>query len=147
MTNQIHYKTILQCFSYSSIGYFRNKLATTYINSWLQLRTPYNTLVVVFHSAEYEYEYAYVYDKADSRRRPRNHYCRQIDVLLCTLYSVNTIHTNSAESVVIDVIHQFVPDDNFSPYVICHLNHIHIHIYTLIRLSGNLPIAVNIYDY
>ena len=67
----------------------------------------------------------------------RNHYFRQIDLLLCTLYSVNTIHT---KSVVIEVIHQFVPNNNFSPYVISQLTHIHIHMHTRIRKSENLPL-------
>ena len=67
----------------------------------------------------------------------RNCYFEQIDVLLCTLYSVNTIHTNSAVSVGIEVIHQLVQNNNFSPYVISQLSHMHIHIYTHIQLSEN----------
>ena len=61
---------------------------------------------------------------------------------LCTLYSMNTIHTHSAVSVVIEVIHQFVQNNNFSPYVITQLSHIHIHMHTRIRLSENLPLIV-----
>ena len=76
-------------------------------------------------------------------RKLRNHYFRQIDLLLCSLYSVSTIHTNSAVSVVIEVIHQFVQNNNFSPYVISQLSHIHIRMHTHIRLSENLPIVWN----
>ena len=71
----------------------------------------------------------------------RNHYFRQIDLLLCTLYSVNTIHTNSAVSV-IEVIYQFVQNNNFSTYVISQLSHMHIHIHTRIRLSDNSPLII-----
>ena len=71
----------------------------------------------------------------------RNRYFRQLDLLLCTLYSVKTIHTNSAVYVVIEVIHQFVQNNNFVPYVINQLSHMHIYTHTHIRLSENLPLV------
>ena len=74
----------------------------------------------------------------------RNHYFRQIDLLLCTLYSVNTTHTNSTVSVVIEIIHQLVQNKNFSPYVISQLSHMHIHFHTRIWLSENLPVLISI---
>ena len=43
-------------------------------------------------------------------------------------------------SVVIEVIHQFVQSNNFQPYVITQLSHIHIHMHTLIRLREKLPL-------
>ena len=72
----------------------------------------------------------------------RNCYFRQIDLLLCTMYSVNTIHTNSAVYVVIEVINQFVQNNNFSPYGISLLSHMHIHMHTHIRVSENLPLLI-----
>ena len=53
---------------------------------------------------------------------------------------MNTIHTNSAVSVVIEVIYQLVQNNNVSPYVISQISHIRMHIHTRIRLSETLPL-------
>ena len=47
-------------------------------------------------------------------------------------------------SVVIEVTHQCVQNNNFSPYVISRFCHIHMHILTHIRLSENLPMISKI---
>ena len=55
---------------------------------------------------------------------------------------MNTIHTNSAVSVVIEVIHQFIQNKKNSPYVISQFSHMHIHTHIHIRPSETLSILM-----